>query len=497
MNIMAQSLTYQADIKPILEKHCVSCHQYGEVGAMPLTTYDEVVAYAQMIRYVTTSGLMPPWYADPAYRHFSNERVLSQAEIQKIEAWVNTDLAEGTAPEETATKVPYTQEMDTHRKFDLEVSMSEAFEQYGIYLDQYQVFILPTHLAEDTWIEGIEFVPGNKKIVRFASISVEHTDRFDSLDRWDPRYGYYSFGGLGITPDEALWYSWSPHQKASFYSSGRAKFLQKESNLIVHIHYGPTGRPQTDSSSIRLYFSKGKGIRPIHTVPLINPYVLTGDSLSIPPDTKKIFHAVYTVPYDLEITSMTPQANLLCRSWEVYAKLPGQPGPIRLLKINDWNFNWKQTFYFEQPLTLPRGTEIHALARYDNTLDNPCNPSDKPVRFGWGAHLFSEMFFVYFEYTSAEKESSGARLDMAPLVSDNHLQALITLNKKYVCKIQICGSSTGDCTLIAEGRYAKGSHPLNLPMTSFPNGNYILRVIDKTEKILAEQVFVKMRETGL
>ena len=96
--------------------------------------------------------------------------------------------------------------------------------------------------------------------------------------------------------------------------------------------------------------------------------------------------------------SMTPQANLLCRSWEVFAKVPGQRIPVKLLKINDWNFNWKQTFHLESPLTLPAGTVIHAMAKYDNTLDNPCNPADKPVPVKAGAHLFSELFYVHFEY---------------------------------------------------------------------------------------------------
>ena len=79
IQVQGQEISYYGDVKPILDRHCVSCHRAGEVGPMPLTTYEEVSAYGRMIQYVTTSKLMPPWYADPSYAHYSNERVLSES----------------------------------------------------------------------------------------------------------------------------------------------------------------------------------------------------------------------------------------------------------------------------------------------------------------------------------------------------------------------------------------------------------------------------------
>ncbi|HUR31568.1 MAG TPA: cytochrome c [Saprospiraceae bacterium] len=396
-SLYSQYVTYHSDVKPILEKHCVSCHQKGAVGAMPLTTYEEVASYGTMIQYVTTSKLMPPWYADTSYSHFKNERALSESEIQAITGWVEGDMKEGA--------MPYGQIISSTvgvtvlpRDPDLVISMKESFEQYGIYMDQYQVFVLPANLKEDQWIEGIEFVPGNKKIVRGASISVSESGSFDSLDRWDPRYGFYSFGGVGKETDQPFWYTWSPLQTATFYEEGQAKFLPKGSDLIMHIHYGPTGIPLKDSSEIRLWFGPKKIQQQIFTEPLINPSNLSSAFFFIEPNTKKVFHGEYTLPHDIRLMSLTPQANLLCRSWEVFAMRPGERDPVKLLKIKDWNFNWKETYHFESPVSLPAGTVIHALAHYDNTIDNPCNPSDMPIAFTLGSHLFNELFYVHFEY---------------------------------------------------------------------------------------------------
>lgn len=496
LSVKAQVPTYIQDIKPILDKNCVRCHQPGDIGAMPLTNYEEVSAYGSMIQYVTASKLMPPWYADIRYSHFSNEQVLTESDIRKISDWVSGDMPIGdTVPFDSFTiDVPL--EVND-RVPDLEISMAEAFEQYGIYMDQYQVFVLPTHLEEDTWIEGIEFVAGNKKIVRFAGISIEVSDGYDSLDRWDPRYGYYSFGGLGKTPDAPFWYTWSPQQKATFYTAGTAKFLPKDARLIVHIHYGPTGRPQTDLSSIRLYFSAKKTEQAVTTIPLINPYTLLGDSLFIPADTKKTFHAAYTLPYEIQLLSLMPQANLFCRSWEVYAILPGQRAPLKLLKINDWNINWKQTYYLTDPLILPKGTVLHALAQYDSTLDNPCNPSDKPIAVSWGAHLFSELFYVHFEFTTTANAASGVKIVVPPVTSDSWLKVLLTLDKTYSYEIRICSPEQDDHLYISHEKLKKGGNYLLKDIGSLPGGNYTLQVVDDHQNIVAEEIFTKLPDKGM
>lgn len=495
--LRAQYITYESDVKPILQKHCVSCHSPGEVGPMPLTNYEEVSAYGSMIEYVTSHKLMPPWYADPSYSHFSNERGLSEEEIQTIRQWVEGDMKPGALPYGMAisnvagvTVYP--------REPDLVLSMDASFEQYGIYMDQYQVFVLPVNLEEDTWIEAIQFVPGNKKIVRHAAISVSPHGAFDSLDKWDPRYGYYSFGGLGKTPLQPHWYSWSPGQPTTYYKEGQGKFIPKGSDLIVYIHYGPTGKPLSDSSFVELHFASERIKNFITTVPLINPYNLTGDSLFIPANTKKNFHASYTLPYDIELLSLTPQANLISRKWEVYAEIPGQREPIRLLKINDWNINWKQTFQMTEPLHLPAGAIIHTLAHYDNTVDNLCNPSEKPVDVHWGSHLFSEMFFVHFEFIAKLPSTRHPVLMHAPaVISSDDLSVYVLPAKRGNYRFEVSATNGAlDPVRFSINLKAGQQHiPLRLP--GLPFGNYVLHLYNDDDEMVAAHIFVKMKEDGM
>jgi peroxiredoxin len=70
-------VTFARQISRILQKNCQECHRPGQVGPMSLVTYEDVAPWADTIREVLQQGRMPPWYADPRYGAFSNDRHLS------------------------------------------------------------------------------------------------------------------------------------------------------------------------------------------------------------------------------------------------------------------------------------------------------------------------------------------------------------------------------------------------------------------------------------
>src|SRR5262249_36857146 len=62
-----------------------------------------------------------------------------------------------------------------------------------------------------------------------------------------------------------------------------------------------------------------------------------------------------------------------------------------LVKIGDWDFNWQNTYYFQTPLDVPKGTVLKVVGRYDNTEDNPRNPNRPPKLVKWGEATTDEM----------------------------------------------------------------------------------------------------------
>src|SRR5499425_3001738 len=83
----AADVTFSKDVAPIFYKSCTGCHRPGEIAPMSLLTYKDARPWAKSIREKVVGREMPPWHADPRVGEFSNDRRLSQAEIDTITAW--------------------------------------------------------------------------------------------------------------------------------------------------------------------------------------------------------------------------------------------------------------------------------------------------------------------------------------------------------------------------------------------------------------------------
>src|ERR1700728_4033598 len=76
----APDVSFNRDILPILQSNCQSCHRPGEIGPMPLFTYEGTRPWAKAIKSAVATRKMPPWFADPRYGHFANDRRLEDAD---------------------------------------------------------------------------------------------------------------------------------------------------------------------------------------------------------------------------------------------------------------------------------------------------------------------------------------------------------------------------------------------------------------------------------
>ena len=70
-----------------------------------------------------------------------------------------------------------------------------------------------------------------------------------------------------------------------------------------------------------------------------------------------------------------------------------------LIKIDNWDFNWQGTYEFAEEVALPKGTRIEMAAHFDNSKDNPRNPSKPPVEVHWGEQTFDEMCIGFLQLT--------------------------------------------------------------------------------------------------
>ena len=77
----SNNVTFNRDVLPVLQKNCQECHRPGEVAPMSLLTYSDARPWAKALKAAVVTQKMPPWFADPKYGHFANDRRLSPEEI--------------------------------------------------------------------------------------------------------------------------------------------------------------------------------------------------------------------------------------------------------------------------------------------------------------------------------------------------------------------------------------------------------------------------------
>ena len=99
------TVTFNKNVLPVFEKNCQSCHRPGEVAPMSLLSYADARPWAKSIKAAVVTRKMPPWFADPAYGHFANDRTLSQADIDTLVAWADNGAPEGDAKDKPAPLV--------------------------------------------------------------------------------------------------------------------------------------------------------------------------------------------------------------------------------------------------------------------------------------------------------------------------------------------------------------------------------------------------------
>ena len=377
--------TFNKDIAPILYANCATCHRPGEVAPFSLLTYQDAAKRSALIAGAVSGRFMPPWKAEPGYGDFAGERRLSEAQIALIKDW-----AKAGAPEGDASAKP------TPPKFidgwqggqpDQVLTIPLKYSLPADGPDQYRCFVLPTGLDHDVYIDGTEFRPENRRIVHHALVFLDASGKAREMAAASPDGSYPCFGGPGFPP-AGLIGGWAPGLTPPPHDPALSEPIRKGMDVVLQIHYHPSGKPEQDQSSLGLSFSgpptKGR-----------TSILVFDHHLDIAPgDSHYVAKASLILPRDVQLAGVTPHAHYLCKDMKVTATLPdGSNKP--LIWIKDWDFNWQNAYRYRTPLDLPKGTRIDLEYTYDNSENNPHNPVHPPVRIHWGEETKDEMALAF------------------------------------------------------------------------------------------------------
>ena len=417
---VAQTVTFNKNVAPILFRSCVSCHRPGEGTPFSLLTYDEARKQASLIVAVTQSGYMPPWLPERGYGEFAGERRLSPGDVKTISDWVAQGRAEGNPSD-----LPAAPRFDSDWQLgtpDLIVRLARPYKVPAGGKDLFRNFILPVNIPTTQYVRAFELRPGNKQLVHHANMFIDHRRTLRNREGEDGQIG---FSGMEPTrearsdsfdPDTQFLF-WKPGTVTEPSPEGMNWRLDPDSDLILNMHLQPSGKEELLQPTLGLYFSTQP--------PRFNPMLiqLEHDGAIDIPAGREAFEVSdhFTLPVDLKVLAIYPHAHYLGKTIEAWANLPD--GGLRpLIRIQSWDQNWQAVYTYRQPMVLPKGSVVHMRISYDNSAANPRNPHSPPVEVKAGPRSEDEMGHVWLQVLPEAPANQDGRIALQRALMNRRLE---------------------------------------------------------------------------
>lgn len=385
--IGADEVTYYNKIRYIISANCLPCHGKNNVAPFTLESYTDVVAHASGIKRAITSKAMPPWSADANYKHFVNERLLSDSDIATLVDWINNKYPKGEYKpfEKTAVDkaMPAPSLVIKLPKVKLPANSRDSIIHFKVYYS----------IPSDTAAYAIRFVPGNQKMLHHANpilYNAEGDGYFAELSNMRRIETMQPNGTLAYETyyerDMDFFADYTPGRAIQTMPEGFTFNVSKKGYVLCQVHYGPSTIEFEDESSIELFFTDNNVNRVGEARKLGSggdlakpwpPLIIKADSIST-------YYINFTVPMDASVIIYSGHMHLLGKNFLAYATTP-KNDTIPLLLINNYQFYLQEDCIPAQPIVLKKGYKIHVEATYDNTQSNILNPYNPPrdIVEGW------------------------------------------------------------------------------------------------------------------
>lgn len=397
------AVEYHAQVRPILEAKCVTCHHEG--GPTPFSMeYDAAdwesgaPAWAQSAVAAAEDGRMPPWLPAQGCRDLAYERTLTDDEKATLAAWRDGGFAAGDPSSfegPLAVDAPPALGDPT-----IETAPEDAYVANTESSDDYRCFILPVEFAEETYLAASTVVPGDAEIVHHALLYLippSGLAAVEGLDAGDPGPGYTCFGGPGGGALSTVG-AWVPGTTGSQNPEGSANIVPAGSRIVLQIHYNTLAldgaEPPPERSTVRLWTMKEKPAYRIEALPMahLGMKIPAGEEASVQ-------ERAFEMPADGTIVALAPHMHLLGDRLQASIE-PAGGDTACLIDIPRWDFHWQQNYALPESTRVEakKGDRIKVRCTYDNSAANQpvVNGTKKaPEDVTWGEGTLDEMCLLY------------------------------------------------------------------------------------------------------
>jgi hypothetical protein len=433
--------TFNKDVAPILFRACSECHRPNQIAPMSLLSYQDARPWARAIKTKTQAREMPPWFADPRYGKFKNDRSLTQAEIDTIAAWADAGAPQGTgaAPEpprfaEAGWSHPSGKDPDLVIEFPIELPVAASGEMPNFTL------YTPLPFNDSRLVAATQVLPGNVEATHHITTAVVNLPSGTVLGRgaaWPggPVTDYVPIAAAkGVTVDNTGdravveddedaggFGSYIPGASVRVARPGQARMVRGDRARYVrwNLHFQATGKREVTRPKIGVWWDTGNtatnlerslGLREqtseakqiiadpsrprnVGIASNVNPFL---DPIP-PQDPNWTVTGINGFQDDATIHAISLHMHLRGKDVTYLLTYPDGREEV-LLRVPNYDFNWQLIYELAEPINVPAGSTIKAIARYDNSTKNRFNPAPHKQVF-WSEQSWDDMFLTSVRYT--------------------------------------------------------------------------------------------------
>jgi hypothetical protein len=374
---------------------------------MSFLTYQNTRPWAKAMKAAVAARKMPPWFADPQFGHFLNDRSLMQNEIEIIARW-----ADGGAPEGDAKDAPAPVQWPEGWKIQPDVIVegptTEVPARPKNNVIEWISVTVPTGFTKDTWITSVQIKPQYPAVTHHICLGFNpHRDdvKYFVAEWQDKQRGEDgsalpdagpTFGGTGgrtAFPRSMAEDCYLPGNIAADYRGvNAAKLVPAGSDITLNLHYTPNGTAVTDH--VQIGFTVAKEPPQRRYLSLSSSAPTDPKRFAIPPNDPNWQSPPAEVVFDqdVELVYMMPHMHVRGKDMTYTLEYPDGKKEV-VLNVPHYDFNWQ--LGYDTSIKVPKGTKLHVDAHFDNSPNNKFNPNPNKTVY-YGEMTWEEMMFPFF-----------------------------------------------------------------------------------------------------
>lgn len=387
----ADGTTWYADVEPLVQKSCSSCHDGGGVGGVNLTDPAVATAMAGAMASYVTAGIMPPPAADPGCRPYGGADRMNLTDDEKavFQAWVDGgaplgDPASAPAPVSWGTQM---ESPDAVLTMPIEYTLNPDSDG-----NEYYCVELENPLTETQYITGIDVLTGNPSVVHhMILVKDENGDAGSEYGVDDPSAGFNCRDPM-MEDDWTMLHAWAPGMDVTEMAPSTGMAIEPGDQIILQMHYFATDEDAgaADQSSYLLQLSSE---RPSKEVQLV-AFGPSGFRIPADEEAHAETESLYNEWIPIYVYGVFPHLHLLGTHYESW--VDNEDGSQDCLASGGWDFDHQAFYMYDEPYTLEVGSTLNGSCTWDNSMGNPAQYNDPPEQVTSGEGTNQEMCFFLF-----------------------------------------------------------------------------------------------------